>query len=82
MRFLKERERYELGIVSKQSELPSLKALPYTASIDRSLLKNLFYMCKLDTIAQTIASTRDVTDSHINSFVESLVERSASAATV
>lgn len=43
-RFLIAREMYAIEISSKQAEMPSLKELPYTASIDRSLLKSLFYM--------------------------------------
>jgi len=37
-RFLKERERYLLEIEAKQVDVPSLKALPYKASVDRSLV--------------------------------------------
>eukprot|EP00171_Calliarthron_tuberculosum_P001449 IDg1449t1 len=36
--FLKERERYKLEILSKQTDVPTLKALRYSASIDRNLL--------------------------------------------
>ena len=76
-RFLKERERYELEITAKQADVPTLKALPYTASIDRSLLKNLFFMGKFDTIAEGVANAKDLTDAHIKTYVESLVSRSS-----
>eukprot|EP00171_Calliarthron_tuberculosum_P001450 IDg1450t1 len=38
VKFLKECESYELEILSKKADLPTLKALSYSASIDRTLL--------------------------------------------
>ena len=78
-RFLKERERYELEISAKQAEVPSLKVLPYTASIDRSLLKNLFFMGKFDSIAADASSAKDLTDAHIEMYIKSLVSRPSNA---
>lgn len=72
-RFLKECERYELEITAKQSELPTLKVLPYTASIDRSLIKNLFFMGKFDSIADGVTSASDLNDEHIKVYIDSLV---------
>lgn len=46
-KFFKERERYELEIISKQAEFPFLKALAYTAKTDRTLLKPIFYIDKV-----------------------------------
>lgn len=61
-RFLKERERYELEIKAKAAELPSLKAVTYTASIDRSLLKSLVYMGDLEPFAPG-ATAKSITNS-------------------
>lgn len=78
-RFLKERERYELEIAAKQSDLPSLSVLPYNASIDRSLLKNLFFMGKFDHIADGIDRAAEVTDEHIKAYITSLVKHATGA---
>lgn len=43
-KFFKERERYELEVAYKHSEMPSLQLTLYTANIDRSLLKYLVFM--------------------------------------
>lgn len=51
--FLKARERYELEMSSKQPELATLKALPYCASIDRTLLTNLVFMRKCDNFIES-----------------------------
>lgn len=80
VRFLKERERYELEIAAKQAEVPTLKSLPYTASIDRTLLKSLFYMGKFDDIAPEANTAKDLTDEHIQAYVKSLVSRSDTGA--
>ena len=74
-RFLKERERYELEILSKQADLPNLTALPYTASIDRTLLKSLFFMGKFDNIAKGVESASSLNNKHIKTYVQSLVSR-------
>jgi len=79
-RFLKERERYEIEISAKQAEAPSLKTLPYSASIDRTLLKSLFYMGKFDTVAPDAATFKDLTDDQIKSYINSLVTRSDTVA--
>lgn len=65
-RFLKERERHELEITAKQSELPTLFP-PYTANIDRSLLKNLVFKGKFEKIAPNTLSASDLTDENIKS---------------
>ena len=75
VRFLKERERYELEIESKQAEVPSLKVLPFTASVDRSLLKNLFYMGKFDDHAPDAATFSDLTSNQIKAYIDSIVAR-------
>lgn len=41
VRFMKERERYELEIAAKQIELPSLNSLQYSDSIYHGMLKSL-----------------------------------------
>ena len=74
--FLKEREQYELEIASKQSELPTLKSLPYSASVDQSLLKNLVFMGKFDEIAADPSSVSTLEDKEIEEYVKSLVNRS------
>lgn len=75
-RFLRERERYEIEIEAKQMEVPTLKSLPYTASIDRTLLKSLFYMGEFDTLAPGAGTAKDLSNDHIKSYIESLVSRS------
>lgn len=69
--FLKERERYELQMRSKQAEAPSLKVLPYSARIDRTLLKNIVYMGLFDTILQE-ESIETLTDEHIKTYLHSI----------
>ncbi len=68
-KFLKERERYELEIMSKQADVPNLKRLLYTAIVDRTLLKSLFFMGKFDHIAQEAKSVSNLTDDHIKLYV-------------
>jgi len=72
-KFLKERERYEVEIEAKKADLPSLKPLPYTASIDRSLLKQVFVIGKLDTIAPDAVTISDLTDDNIKAYIKSLI---------
>ncbi|CAN8061403.1 unnamed protein product [Agarophyton chilense] len=79
-RFLKERERYELEVTAKQSQVLSLEVLPYKASVDRSLLKSLHYMGKFEKLAPNAQSFKDLTDEVIKTFVESLVKRTESDA--
>lgn len=64
-----ELERYEEEIQANQSELASLTALPYTASIDLSLRKNLLYMENLDSIAEYFSQAKELTNAHIKSYV-------------
>lgn len=77
--FLKERERYEREVSSKQAEVPSLKVLPYTASIDLSLLEDLFFMGKFDDIAPEVEDSKHLTDEQIKKFIVSIVSRSIDA---
>lgn len=53
-KFLKARERYELEVKSKQSEIPSLKVLRNKASIDHPLLDNLAFIAKFGKIVPNI----------------------------
>lgn len=62
-----------MEIASKQLEIPTLKVLPYTASIDRSLLKSLFFIGKFDVIAADITQYDLLSDEHIKTYVKSLV---------
>ena len=71
-KFLKERKRYEHEILSKQEDLQTLKALPYTASIDRTVLKSLFFMGKFDNITKVVQSASSLNDEHIKTYVRSL----------
>jgi len=80
-RFLKERERYLLEIEAKQVDVPSLKALPYKASVDRSLLKSAFFFGKFQTIAADVTEVSNLTSEHIESFVKSLVARTSATRT-
>ncbi len=72
---MKKRERYELERFSKPADMPNLKAVPYTASVDRNLLKSLFFMGKFDNIGEEAESVSNLTDGHIKLYVESLVKR-------
>ena len=49
------------------------KALPYTARIDRTLLKSQFFMGKLDNIAKGVESASGLNDEHIKTYVQSLL---------
>ena len=72
-RFIKERDRYEVEIESKQGELPNLKPLPYQASIDRSLLKNLLFMGDFEEFAPDAETVEEISNDQIKSFIESKV---------
>ena len=74
--FLKERERYELEILSKQADLPNLKALPYTASIDRTLLKSLFFMGN-STISPKASHLRPASTTSISRLMSSPLSAAA-----
>lgn len=50
------RDLYQLEVTSNQSEQWKLKKLPYTASIDSSLLKSLFGVRKFEEIAKLLLS--------------------------
>lgn len=76
---LKERERYELKVKGKQSEVPTLAIGTWASSIDRSLLKNLVYMGKFATIAPAIADPLLLQESHIEKYVKSLVSRNSNS---
>lgn len=80
VRFLKEREWYELEIIAKPAQLRSLNILPYTANIDCSLLKSLHYMGKFDKLASGVESFKELTNEHIKTFIESLVKHTDSEA--
>lgn len=71
-KFLKQRERYELKIKSKQSEIPSLKVLPNIASIDHELLDNVFFMGTFEQIAPNI-EVNELTDEYIETFIKSII---------
>lgn len=58
-----------------QADVPSLRTLPYTASIDRTLLKSIFYMGKFDTVAPNATSVEDLTKMEIKTYVKFLVTR-------
>lgn len=73
--FLKERERYELEVQAKSVEIPSLKPVALTASIDRSLLRSLIYMGELEGVAPGV-SAKTVTDEQLSDYILSLVRRS------
>lgn len=67
--FLKEHERYQVEIKTKRIEAPSLKMLPYAASIDCSPFKSMHSMGKFDTMAPEIDSLKTVSDKNIKSFI-------------
>ncbi len=54
-----------------------MKAAPYTASIDRALLKNLIYMGKCKTIAPG-ATAASITNDPVKAYIESILKRSTS----
>jgi len=74
--FLKKRESYEREVKSKQAEIPTMTVRPWTASIDLSLLQDLHFMGKFDTIAPSVNEADNLTDEHIKKFITSLVTRS------
>lgn len=73
-KLLKQCEKYELEIKSKQYEIPSLKVLPYKANIDHQLLDNLAFMGKFDKNASN-TDVNKLTDDHIEQFVKSIIEK-------
>lgn len=72
-KFFKERERYELEVECKQAEIPSLQETPYTASIDRSLLKHLVFMGSFDDVDPNI-TYETVTSENIKDYLKNLVK--------
>ena len=75
--FLKERERYELEIAEKQIELPTLTAAPFTACIDRTLLRNMHFLGRFDDIAPNVAVS-GLTSDHVKRFIFGLVKKPTS----
>lgn len=71
--FLKERERYELEVEAKQEELPSLKASPFTASIEFSLLRSAQLFGKLDRHAHGVTEVSKLTSEKISAYIKSVV---------
>lgn len=55
--FTKEQERYDLTIEEKKAEISMLTAVTDTAYIDSSLLRNMYFLGKLDNIAPTLKSS-------------------------
>lgn len=68
-RFHKEQEKYELEIPSKHVDVPFLKPIPYSASIDRSLLNNLFFMGKFDFIVSEATEVTGLNVVHIKAYI-------------
>lgn len=73
-KYLKQRNRYELEIETKQAEVPSLSVLRYKASINHELLDNIVFMGEFESIAPN-TDTENFTDEHIEIFIESIVEK-------
>ena len=73
-KFLKERERYELEVKYKKSEIPPLMLLPYKASIDHQLLDNLVFMGNFDKIAPDTEADK-LTDEQIEEFIKAIIEK-------
>lgn len=71
-KFFKERDRYELEIESKKAEVPTLKATPYKASVDRSLLKHLVFMGCFDDVSPGV-EFEELTDNDIEKYLRSLL---------
>lgn len=70
--FSKERNCYEMEINVKKAEFPTLTAAPYSASINRSLLKSLFYMGKFDFIAPKASSVAELTNGNLTAYIKSI----------
>lgn len=60
-KFLKEQGRYEVEVLAKQAEVPTLSMVPYSASIDRTLLRHLVFIVAFDDTAPdtTVESLAD-----------------------
>lgn len=78
-RFLNERERYEVGIDAKQLEMSALEVELRTASIDRSLLKNLIFIGNLKMTAEGVPEDKKLTHSHVKEDIDTLLKKSISA---
>lgn len=59
----------------QKSEMPSLKVEPYTASIDCSLLKNLIFIGKFDTVAEGVDSAINLTSEHMKAYILSIAKK-------
>lgn len=55
-RAFKEQVRFDIEIIAKQLEALPPRTVLYSASIDKTLLKFLFYMVKFDKIAPAAAA--------------------------
>lgn len=75
--FVKERERYELEIEQKKTKLPTLTVAPFTASIDRTLLKQLVFLGEFDEIALN-KSAEELSFKEIKQFVDGIVRKLSS----
>lgn len=74
---LKERERCEIELESKNLQISSLCALPYSAIIDRTVPKNIFFIGKLDNIAENVTNASNLWNEHIKTCMKSPVIRSS-----
>lgn len=72
---MKEQERYEVEVIAKQIEIPTIRIAPYTLYIDRTLLKNFLFMGKFEEIADEVSDAKDLTSTPIKTYIESLIER-------
>lgn len=70
--FLKERQRYEEEVAARQVELPSLSAVPWKASIDRTLLHNMI-LGDLEEVSPDVDAVDKVTDDQLEKYIRPIV---------
>jgi len=72
-KFLKERERYELQVLARRAEQPTLKVETLLASTDRTMLGNLITLGELDEISPK-KTLKTLTEEELEEYIQSLVQ--------
>ena len=72
--FLRDRERYELEIVEKKKEVPSLRKEYFKVSVDPGLLRRMLFMGRFRNITPGKTVLQVITG-HIEQWIRSVVDR-------
>ena len=74
---MRDRERYELEVLEKQKEVPSLSLASFKVSVDPGLLRRMHFMGKLRAIAPG-KEVAELTSQDIANWIQSLIKKTDS----